>query len=81
MEQLYKVRPQRGGQSKDEAKERKVDPGPEEAASDPSTSEESESSEECDDPPVQVQPTDMEQIACKALQEGSEKRQNACRGA
>ncbi|OLQ07020.1 hypothetical protein AK812_SmicGene9685 [Symbiodinium microadriaticum] len=53
----------KGGESKAEAKERKADPGPDEAGSDPSTSEESESSEECDDPPVQVQPTDMEEIA------------------
>ncbi|CAE7244446.1 unnamed protein product, partial [Symbiodinium microadriaticum] len=67
----------KGGESKAEAKERKADPGPDEAGSDPSTSEESESSEECDDPPVQVQPTDMEEIACKALQEGSEKRTEA----
>ena len=52
-----------GGASKEEPKEKKVDPGPDEAGSDPSTSEESESSEECDDPPVQVQtmePQDLE---------------------
>ena len=39
-----------GGESKGGSKGKKADPGPDEAGSDPSSSEETESSDECDDP-------------------------------